>query len=383
MHAHSFWTMMRGVTASTALFLLTAQVYAQSYTITDLGALPGFDISIASDINNHGEIVGYSYRGPVSRGFIYVNGQMHDLGTLGGDYSDAQAINDAGQITGVTNLRPSGNGFAYLYTNGQMINLGTVPDGRSSAGFDLNEQGEVVGIVTAPPHSAIHASLFRNGAFQDLGTLGGFSSYAHGINDRGDIVGRSETPDLRTAPFLYRDGQMIELSPTGTRYGIAHAINNSGVIVGVSDFGRPILPHAFVYKDGQMIDLTPEPERDFRSSGATDINERGEIVGSYQVFVTGPDGVSRSEFHPFLYRDGRLIDILSLLPPGHGWQFAAPSAINDRGQILVNVQRDGFYHRGFLLTPVPEPGVVTLLLSALFMGTGVGIRWRRRRRSSS
>src|SRR4029077_5202320 len=74
---------------------------AQSYYITDLGTLGGAS-SYARGINDLGHVVGYSETaGAQIHGFIWQNGWMSDLGTLpGGTYSDAHAINNADQVVG-------------------------------------------------------------------------------------------------------------------------------------------------------------------------------------------------------------------------------------------------------------------------------------------
>ena len=76
---------------------------AQTYTVTDLGTLPGGNSSGAKAINLGGEVTGWAYSNSTTANvFLYSNGAMQDLGSLGGDYSIARAINDRGQIVGMT-----------------------------------------------------------------------------------------------------------------------------------------------------------------------------------------------------------------------------------------------------------------------------------------
>jgi probable HAF family extracellular repeat protein len=108
------------------LLLLSAAKGQPGYTITDLGTLGG-SFSVASGINNGGQVVGFS---PLSdqapsHAFLYSGGQMLDLGTLGGSVGVAFGINNGGQIVGESTLiiGPRKPFHAFLYSGGQMQDL--------------------------------------------------------------------------------------------------------------------------------------------------------------------------------------------------------------------------------------------------------------------
>jgi len=122
-----------------------------------------------------------------------------DLGTLGGTYSTAMAINGSGQVVGYSNTS-SGETHAFLWQSGlnsgkgSMIDLGTL-GGSYSCPWAINGSGQIVGESTTPSGET-RAFLWQlglkpgKGYMIDLGTLAGFiHSYAYAINGSGQIVG--------------------------------------------------------------------------------------------------------------------------------------------------------------------------------------------------
>jgi probable HAF family extracellular repeat protein len=93
-----------------------------TYQETDIGTLGGNGV-VAHDINERGEVTGWSSTAVTTHGFVWDQGTMTDIGTLGGLTSHAYAINDRGEVVGQSNL-PSQAIHAFIWYRGTMADLG-------------------------------------------------------------------------------------------------------------------------------------------------------------------------------------------------------------------------------------------------------------------
>ena len=158
--------------------------------LRDLGTLPNAKYSAAYGINKAGDIVGVSaFDGLNNHAVLWRKGKISDLGVLpNGSGSFARAINDRGQIVGFGRIEDDTH--AFLYENGKMNDLGTLGKDPSNAN-SINNAGEIVG-ASAIKGGRRHACLWRDGKPFDLNLLIAKSEWtlreAYNVNSRGQIV---------------------------------------------------------------------------------------------------------------------------------------------------------------------------------------------------
>ena len=366
----------------------TGVVAAGQYRAIDLGTLGGA-WATPTAINEAGQIVGVSATASgASHAFLWQDSVMHDLGTLRGGDSEAHAINARGQVAGASVA--DGTARVFLWDNGTMRDLGP-DDAFYVLVRRVDDHGDVVATIIWAD-GRVSAVRWHGGVMQDLGGLDPAAprTNAYAAHESGLVVGQSVA--FRSGdtafdhPFLWDGTQLHDLGALGTSgdaaycvahpcsHGLAVDVNAARQVVGWStdDLG---IARAFLWEHGAMRDLGG-----FAGlfTWALSVNAAGQIVGEYT-----------SNFHTnlrgFIWEAGAVRDLGSL-----GGERTSVLAINDEGLIAGSshlrngaphgfVWRDGrMYDLGAgLPTAMNERGDI-VGVSSRPPAPERGVLWRRR-----
>jgi probable HAF family extracellular repeat protein len=323
-----------------------------------------------------------------------------DLGTLGGTLVGPNTINDRGWVVGGSTLTGDKSGHAFLWRDGAMTDLGSLGGPNSVAAGVKDNRGLVAGgAETASPDPLAEnfcnfngfytgasgtglicrGFVWRDGKMTALPTLGGANGYALSVNNQGQAVGYAENSavdascaapqqlDYEAVVWGPDAGEIQTLPPlAGDKVSLAGANNASGLVAGLSGpctppqslLGGAVLAHVVIWEKGRA---TPLPTLRGTVSVPTEINSRGQLTGA--SFLLG-DAV----FHAVLWQKGSVTDLGVL----RGDVDSYGAGLNDNGQVVgasytlnLTSSRPFLWQNGVMtdLSTLIKPGSTSLTIT--------------------
>jgi uncharacterized membrane protein len=366
-----FATLAKGLVLATAVTAAAERHAAADplYSITGISPLSGTSHTLPTAINNNGQVVGVSYNtmtgnattyaanyGEGAKFFLSSGGRTSQISTENGH--PPGSINDSGQVV----------------DGGQTIN---------NAGYVLSDGG-----VKNPDGSYKDTLTYLgpNGPYE-ISSMG-----AHQINNSGLVVGSGWGGVMVYVPpgATWAEASLIHhdfafTGPYGGTFysGLAANLGPGTDGVAINDRGEVLTRYSVLDQNGHVTRFADLP------GGANvlgvAINNNGQVVGS-QVSV-GLDGrplMDSSQNYNYLkamlYTNGKIVDLNSVIAAGSGWDLTRATGINDLGQIIGQGTYDG-QEMGFVLTPtgqeVPEPGTLAFATLAILALGGRAMIGRR------
>jgi len=245
--------------------------------------------SLAAGINNRGQIVGQYRDARGEHGYLRdQRGRLTTFDVPGARATSPVKINDRGQIAGVCSENAPNTKAPGAIVRGFILDRGKVttidfPGGVLNQVAGINDRGQVVGDYIAAD-GTLHGFLWHKGRFTRIDVPGSANTGVLDINDRGQIVGyHGDDPASSVHAFLLDRGQYRSFDAPGVAYTYPFGIDDRGRIVGFTGDALGTELHGFLLRKGPEGAFTriDVPGAAAPGTVATDINNRGQIVGWY------------------------------------------------------------------------------------------------------
>jgi probable HAF family extracellular repeat protein len=254
-------------------------------------------------LNDLEQVVGVAIRTDmIEHGFVWTRGQLRDIGDLpgGADRSGAADINNRGQVVGFSDTAAGSE--AILWEHGNLMSLGDLPGGATNSGAAaINERGTIVGGGSTA--RGARPFVWRHGVMKQLRLPPELRqttfALARDINSSGLIVGHASATPLLW-PSRDKNALLLPIPPQVT-FAVPTAVNDRGDIVGFAfceDFDE--CDRAVIWrksKQGFTVSvlrfLVVDGDPCVNLDSAFDINARGEIAAHGEDTCGGPTDAYR------------------------------------------------------------------------------------------
>jgi probable HAF family extracellular repeat protein len=377
-------TLLAAMTVPVRLAAQEHKTEHRRYKVIDLGTLGG-TFSEPHGINNEDWVAGFANLKGNQNGhaFLWRHGHKTDLGTLGGPNSLAWVPGEEGKIPGQAETStpdPLGEDYCgfgtnlvclpFVWQNGVMTPLPTL-GGDNGVASEINARGQVAGQAETALHDPTcippqvlqtEAVIWRNGVIQkQLQPFPGDSdAIAAGINDEGQATGISGTCSAILHGVVWGRDTVTDVGNLGGSITAPIDINNPSQVVGFATLPGDTSQHAFLWtKHGGMRDLGTLPGD--TDSSTESINNRGQVAGVSFTSVS-----SRA----FLWQNGVMKDLNTLTCPGSIF-LANALGINDQGEIIGDTVTSAGDVHAYLASPTDDECDREAASSTDRLGSGV------------
>ncbi len=308
----------------------------KSYSATEI-TFPGSESSMASGINNNGDVVGGYFSGSIMYAFAHVDGKYHSI-----DGTKATSINDDQVVVGFKDaVRGFHQPFRWTLENGCDRDFMSRAPSSLGRAMHINNKGQIA--VQGRDRGPIGLRCNPNGTVDAMGgTIDGyfikFPALPAVISEKGAIIGAMQTGDNVEHQVIWFEGKYKTIPEVAQRDGFLIDINSNHDVVGemTNDKSQTV---AFFWNQKEVELLGTFGGR---KSGALAVSDLGVVVG-YAANQNEQD-------HGFVWIDGDMQDLNLLVELEDGWVIEEANDVNNKGQISA-VARKGTKYKGLLLTP--------------------------------